>query len=299
MYRGVAVRAASKHKRNVKMNNKETRLKLYYVAFAFYAMAPICLLILIVDMLTVEKTGLFFWALFLFGCFPSMLVGFVLSLTGWRVSSKRKSSSNIVTGRIATFVGAAGMIAGLLGWGLLYVVVGCKSQQVQTVEQKKDIVENRSVYAEAAVEIEHFNEIENDTTHWVAFEADYDFEQFPTEIFTGDLAEIDLTDGEYIKDAGVNFGGHYTIIHKSCGSMCERICVTDRISGYTYDWQDINLTTPENRDGKWSYLYKPDSKMLIANYWLFTSDEMDCYTGVYGIAPEFYLWTGRSFKRIQ
>jgi hypothetical protein len=103
---------------------KETRLKLYYFAFAFYAIAPICLLIFIVDMLTVKKTEMLFWALFLFSLLPSMLIGFVLSLIGWILSSKQKKKSNITIGMIATLLGGAGIIAGLLGWGLLYVVIG-------------------------------------------------------------------------------------------------------------------------------------------------------------------------------
>lgn len=103
---------------------KETRLKLYYFAFAFYAIAPICLLIFIVDIFTVKKTELFFWALFLFSLLPSMLIGFVLSLIGWILSSKRKKKSNVTIGMLATLSGGVGIIAGLLGWGLLYVVVG-------------------------------------------------------------------------------------------------------------------------------------------------------------------------------
>lgn len=103
---------------------KETRFKLYYIAFVFYAIAPICLLIFIVDMLTVGKTGLYFWVLFLVGLFPSMLIGFVLSLISWILSSKRKKKSNITMEMVATFLGGAGILAGLLGWGLLYVVVG-------------------------------------------------------------------------------------------------------------------------------------------------------------------------------
>ncbi|WP_280743644.1 MULTISPECIES: hypothetical protein [unclassified Parabacteroides] len=103
---------------------EETRFKLYYVAFVFYAIAPICLLIFIVDMLTVGKTGVYFWALSLFSCFPSMLTGFILSLIGWTLSSKQKKKLNISTGKIATLLGGAGIFAGLLGWGLLYVVVG-------------------------------------------------------------------------------------------------------------------------------------------------------------------------------
>lgn len=185
---------------------------------------------------------------------------------------------------------------------------GCKNQQESTVEQKKDITENLFDSAATIIEVEHFNEIETDTTKWVKFESNYNFETFYTEVFTGNLAEIDLTGNEFAKDedyvhfiksndTGVNFGGHYTIIHKSCGNMCEHIFVIDRISGKIH--KDINLTTPDNRDGKWGYLYKPDSNMLIANSWLFTTDKLDCYTGVYGTTPELYLWTGESFKRIQ
>jgi hypothetical protein len=163
------------------------------------------------------------------------------------------------------------------------------------------------------------NELETDTKNWVKFKSKYNFSAFNTEIFKGKLTPLDFTESElstdkqanefmsnqmkdYIdfwteNDPGINFGGHYTIIHKSCGLMCEYIYVIDRISGEIYT--DINLTTPDNGNGKWGYLYKSDSKMLIANSALFTTDSLNCYTAVYGITPEFYVWTGKYFKRIQ
>ncbi|GEM_PF-6515285 len=103
---------------------KETRLKLYYFAFAFYAIAPICFLIFIVDIFTIGKTGLYFWVLFIVSLLPTMLIGFVLSLIGWIHSSKQKKKLNVSTGMFATLIGGAGIFAGLLAWGLLYVVVG-------------------------------------------------------------------------------------------------------------------------------------------------------------------------------
>jgi len=163
---------------------------------------------------------------------------------------------------------------------------------------------------------DRFNELEMDTTHWVRFKSKYNFATFSTKVFTGKLAPLDFTDSElapdkqanefmtnYMKDyvdfwtendEGINFGGHYTIIHKSCGCQCENIFVIDRISGKIFT--DINLTTPDDGDGKWGYIYKSDSKMLIANSELFTTDSLNCYTAVYGITPEFYVWTGKNFR---
>lgn len=187
---------------------------------------------------------------------------------------------------------------------------GCGDRKKSTAGQKKDIAGNRSDSVAAVVDPGHFNEIEMDTTKWVEFESDYDFETFRTEVFTGELAGPDFTGNEFAKDPeyvdfitegcnenGVNFGGRYTIIHRSCGCMCEHIFVVDRVSGKIH--QDINLTTPDDGDGKWGYMYKPGSKMLIANSELFTTDKLDCYAGVYGTTPEIYLWTGANFKRIQ
>ena len=194
------------------------------------------------------------------------------------------------------------------------ILGGCKNQQQNSIPEKIpfDSVEAQPIN-------DNFNEWEIEAKYLVKFKSKYNFATFHTKVFTGKLAPLDFTDSElatdkqanefmanYMKDyidfwtendKGINFGGHYTIIDMSCGCMCQHIFVIDRISGKIFN--DINLTTPDDRDGKWGYLYQPDSKLLIANSSLFLTDSLNYYTSVWGTSPELYVWTGKNFKRIQ
>ena len=205
---------------------------------------------------------------------------------------------------------------------ILALILGCcKNQPKNTTEQKSNILISDKYFDSVEIQPvnDRFNELEMDKTNWVKFKSKYNFAMFKTKVFAGKLAPLDFTDSElapdkqenefmsnYMKDMvdfwtendeGINFGGHYTIVSKSCGCMCEHIFVIDRISGKIFT--DIKLTMTDDGDGKWGYLYKKDSKMLIANSELFTTDSMNCYTAVYRKTPEFYIWTGKNFERIQ
>ena len=200
-----------------------------------------------------------------------------------------------------------------------WILGGCKNQPKSKIKQEYNVCTSISEKYLDSVN-DRFNDWEMETEYLVEFKSNYNFETFKTKVFRGKLAPLDFTNSElapdkqenefmsnYMKhyvdfwmenDEGINFGGHYTIISKSCGCMCQDIFVIDRISGKIFT--DINLTTPENRDGKWGYLYKPDSKLLIANSELFMNfDSLNCYTSFWGITPELYVWTGEKFKRIQ
>ena len=189
---------------------------------------------------------------------------------------------------------------------IVLIAGGCKNQPKSKAGQTNNVSE---IYFDN-VKIQdikyEINELEMDTTYWVKFKYNYNFETFKTKVFRGKLAHPDFTgnefaeDKEYVdfiteecKDEGINFGGHYTIISRSCGCMCQHIFVIDRILGKIFT--DINL----NGDGKWGYVYKPDSKLLIANSGLFITDSLDYYTAFWGNTPELYVWTGEKFKRIQ
>jgi hypothetical protein len=190
------------------------------------------------------------------------------------------------------------------------VAGGCKNRHENITERKNFISEKYFDTVEIQPENDLFYDWDTDTAKWVKFKSEYNFATFHTEVFTGKLANPDFTgnefaiDKEYVdfitegcNDNGVNFGGHCTIIHRSCGCMCEHIFVIDRISGKIFN--DINITTTDDGDGKWGYLYKSDSKMLFANSNLFITDSLNRYTSVWGITPELYVWTGEKFKRIQ
>lgn len=88
----------------------------------------------------------------------------------------------------------------------------------------------------------------------------------------------------------VNFGGHYTIITKSCGAQCAVFFIINRKTGYIY------ISTNPN-DGKDGFEFRKDSELLIANSNLFVDEKFETYYK-YFYAPEFYKWNGKDFKKL-
>ena len=106
-------------------NNKKTgTLKIYYIAVIIYVLPLLSLGLFIVDQLTVNKTEMLFWVLFLVGLFPCGVLGLVFSIIGFRKSKRLKSKRNKVIGSIGIWGGAVSLIAGIFGVMLIYVVVG-------------------------------------------------------------------------------------------------------------------------------------------------------------------------------
>lgn len=191
---------------------------------------------------------------------------------------------------------------------LALIAGGCKNQSKNRTEQESDVCVSISEKYSDSVETppENKNEIEIDTENYTKFKSKYNFATFSTEVFTGKLAKPDFTNNEFAEDReyvdfitegcnekGINFGGHYTIIERSCGCMCLHIFIVDRISGKIHTNIKLN-------NGKWGYLYQPDSKLLIANSELFTRfDSLTHYCNQWNMTPELYIWTDKKFKRIQ
>jgi MFS family permease len=98
--------------------------KLYYVAFGFYAFPILCLLIFVISSVSFHATELVFWVIFLVSLMPCALIGGALSTLGLVRASKRKDRRNKIIGIIGLVLGFGGILGGLLGIGLLYVVLG-------------------------------------------------------------------------------------------------------------------------------------------------------------------------------
>jgi hypothetical protein len=138
----------------------------------------------------------------------------------------------------------------------------------------------------------------------IKFATKYNFEIFKAKVFTGKLAKPDFTNNEFAIDPeyvmfitegcqtnDINFGGHYTIIQKSCGAMCEHIFIVDRINGKIY-------TDIKPNDGRYGYLYKKDSDLLIANSNVFQDDSLKYYKDLFG-KPELYIWKDNNFQTLE
>jgi len=138
----------------------------------------------------------------------------------------------------------------------------------------------------------------------IPFVTAYNFGTFKILVFTGREARPDFSGDTLSKDTNyvkfiskgcrnnkINFGGHYTIIQKSCGALCESIFIVDRISGKIY--ADV---TPA--DGRYGYLYKADSRLLIANSNTFQDDSLKYYNNFFG-EPELYVWETDHFRPLK
>lgn len=151
---------------------------------------------------------------------------------------------------------------------------------------------------------------EEENTSIKKFVTRYKFSAFKVKMYTGKLADPNFegnqfaSDKEYVefitegcKNNGINFGGKYTIIHKSCGCMCEHIFIVDRSNGEIFVGAKMPLA--DSGDGRFGYTYQKDSKMIIADSGLFSDYEMKYYTCRYETAPEIYVWQSKRFKKLQ
>jgi hypothetical protein len=138
----------------------------------------------------------------------------------------------------------------------------------------------------------------------VDFVSKHNFSTYSVKVYKGAVADPDFStsefssDQEYVafikngcKENGINFGGHYTIIERGCGAMCSHIFLIDRISGKIF-------TDIKPNDGRWGYLYKIDSRLLIANSETFTDSTLTAYSDAFA-KPELYEWNGKEFELLE
>ncbi len=133
----------------------------------------------------------------------------------------------------------------------------------------------------------------------VNFTLKHKFGDFSTGIYTGNLAEpkpvvkdlpVELI-SEVCKKEGVNFAGHYTIVQRNCGAMCEGLYIVDRISG------NVFYKLKPNDSGRWGFLYRKNSRILIANANAL-DDSLQHYSDIFE-APEVYAWVNDSLRLLQ
>ena len=138
----------------------------------------------------------------------------------------------------------------------------------------------------------------------IKFSSPYNFETFKAKLFTGKIVSPDFRNNEFANDKkyvkfitegcknnNINFGGHFTIIEGSCGAMCSNIFIVDRITGKIY-------TDVRPNDGRYGYLYKKYSYLLIANSNSFKDDSLTYYVDIYG-EPELYIWKQNNFEHLR
>lgn len=96
---------------------------LYHFALFIYAFPFISLCLFFIDQMTVNKTEILFWLIFLLSLAPCGIIGILLCSWGLVKAFRRKSRINKVIGTVGLLLGLGGIIAGILGIMLIYVVV--------------------------------------------------------------------------------------------------------------------------------------------------------------------------------
>lgn len=134
----------------------------------------------------------------------------------------------------------------------------------------------------------------------------FPFEAYPAPVFTGTPAAPNFkgnpyaTDKEYVDlitkgcKKGINFGGHYTIIERSCGAMCEQLFIVNRKSGKIF----TGLLGLKGVDGYYGFKYEKDSFILITDATVLIDATPDQFYGD-EIVPAVYEWTGDVFKKLE
>jgi hypothetical protein len=96
---------------------------LYYFVLFIYVFPFISLFLFFIDQITFNKTEMLFWLIFLLALAPCGFIGVFLCSWGLVKSVKKKSRINKVIGTVGLLLGLGGMVAGILGVLLIYVVV--------------------------------------------------------------------------------------------------------------------------------------------------------------------------------
>lgn len=179
---------------------------------------------------------------------------------------------------------------------LFLMIISCKEPQAEQKPVKEVVA------ADTIVPVAEDNN-HGPEGRTLVFETKHTFDSFKTEAYTGTPAAPDFTGNPYAKDPeyvafitkgckeGINFAGKYTLIHKGCGAMCEHVFIVDRSTGKIF-------TNTKIKDGKYGYMYKKDSSLLIANSEAFQDETLTVYNNLYA-TPEFYVWEGSGFKFLQ
>lgn len=137
------------------------------------------------------------------------------------------------------------------------------------------------------------------------FLAKYNFEDYKCKIYIGKLAEPDFgnnpfaSDPEYVEfitngcERGINFGGQYTLIEKSCGAMCSHLFMVDRRDGKIF----VGTMGLKQQDGYYGFEYKKDSYLLITDSSILT-DRLG-KSNEFGITPQIFEWKKDGFRLLE
>lgn len=192
-----------------------------------------------------------------------------------------------------------------ISWNILLTILvlnSCTNLFLKkNTEQEKGIVQKqKELNVEQGKEI-----IELEEPKMVEFKTEHTFSKYKIEKYKGLISPLNFEqnpfadDDEYVKfitrgcqEHGINFGGKYTIITRSCGMECTHLFMVNRKNGQIFT--EIGLS-----EGKYGYEFKADSRLLIANSYLFKNDSFNLYEEHYHWKPELYEWENDKFEKLK
>lgn len=177
-----------------------------------------------------------------------------------------------------------------------------KNPVVETVYQDTIQTDTTAVFQDRSVAIDSLALVKKN----FPYIAKYKFGTYKAPLFNGKPAAPDFrgnpfsNDPEYVEfitkgcKRGINFGGHYTLIERSCGAMCSHLFMVDRRTGKIF----TDTMGLKEEDGYYGFTYKKDSNLLITDSSVLT----DISTGEgnqYSIMPQVFEWKNDSFVLLE
>ncbi len=186
--------------------------------------------------------------------------------------------------------------AGALGYKRRTVKVRYITPLFMTTNELKDEILNHNKWIKIDTVLTKIAVRDSIISHKV--EKNFRFEDFAVATYKGKLAKPVFrgspfsNDSEYVKfisngckEKGINFCGYYTIIEKSCGTMCSHLFMVNRKNGKVLD-KGVSVF----KSGRYGYAYRKDSRLLVANSSLFIDSLFTLYEESVIGKPEFYKW---------
>ena len=147
--------------------------------------------------------------------------------------------------------------------------------------------------------VSFFGDLENEPEIFIKFNQRYKFEDFPIDVYKGELSKPDFNTDKDAKrfisritegsKRQPNFAGKLNFINWGCGTNCQSGVILNSETGEIYE--GVNTA--------WNFKTKPNSKLLIAEYGLFEDKENEWLPFCSYCIPKYYVWDFKKNKLIK
>jgi len=174
---------------------------------------------------------------------------------------------------------------------------GIKVDVIRNGEQKEIQSKGDTLFSNEYVSF--FGDLENEPEIFIKFNQRYKFEDFPIDIFEGELSKPDfstdidakrfvtrITEGSKSRP---NFAGKLNFINWGCGTNCQSGVILNSETGEIFD----GIVT------SWDFKSKPNSKLLIAEYGFFEDKENEWLPFCSYCISKYYVWDFEKNKLIK